>query len=99
MTTAIQAGHIPVFTRGDRLRRAREDTGMTQRRLAEVIGVSQKTITDAEGDRRQPRRILINAWSLATGVPADWLMTGKCAIRDSNPEPADVVPLFGGDAA
>ena len=80
---------------------------MTTRQFAAHIGVSTKTITDAENDKRdQMRKILLNAWSLGTGVPAEWLLHGDaknprpggdgddgvgCAARESNPQPADNV--------
>ena len=99
MTTALVVGRVPEWTIGDRLRKARESAGLDQPELAGIIGVSRKTISNAEVGRHGVRRIVVNAWSLATGVPVSWLLTGECAIRDSNPEPADVVPLFGGDAA
>jgi transcriptional regulator with XRE-family HTH domain len=70
---------------GDRLQKAREVTGLNTREFADAIGVSQKTVTDAENDRRQPRRIMLNAWSLATGVPREWLETGEVSDGDSGP--------------
>ena len=76
MTQQSNGETIPQWTRGDRLRKARQITGMTTRDFAEHIGVSQKTITDAENDKRAPRKILLNAWALGTGVPAAWLETG-----------------------
>lgn len=70
------AGFIPEWTRGDRFRKARQLTGLTTREFAEQIGVSQKTVTAAENDRTNVRKILLNAWSLKTGVPVEWLETG-----------------------
>ena len=34
------------------------------------------TITNAENDNTKVRKITLNAWSLATGVPLEWLVTG-----------------------
>lgn len=68
---------IPEWTLGDRLRKARQLTGLGTREFADKIGVSHGTITNAEGDRHGVRRITLNAWSLATGVPVEWLQTGK----------------------
>lgn len=78
---------------------------MTTRQFADHIGVSQKTVTDAENDKRpNMRKILLNAWALGTGVPTTWLENGEtpagpngphggldhqCACRDSNPKPSD----------
>lgn len=68
MTTHQQGGElIPEWTLGDRLRKARVMTGMTVAEFAERIGVSDRTINNAEGDRRTVRRITLNAWALATG--------------------------------
>lgn len=93
-------GEIPSFTRGDRLRKARQLTGLTTREFADEIGVSQKSVTDAEGDRVTPRRITLMAYAMRTGVPIEWLETGQAptmpsgpegyTTRDSNPEPADL---------
>jgi transcriptional regulator with XRE-family HTH domain len=87
---------------GDRLRKAREVAGYTQRELADQIGIAHRTVTSAERGEHSVRRIVLNAWSLATGVPVAWLTFGDigsgchgdglCAIRDSNPEPADLRP-------
>ena len=100
MTTQSVAGVIPTWTRGDRLRKARELTGLTVREFAEELGVAKGSVTNAENDRVEPRRILLIAWSMRTGVPLVWLETGKAptfspsgpgeyTTRDSNPEPAD----------
>lgn len=109
MSTQPGAGFVPEWSRGDRLRKARMLTGMTTRDFAAKIGVSQKTLTDAEGDRRQTvRKPIIAAYSLATGVDAEWLETGKSptgpgpdgglvdlrARRYSKPQPSD--PNVGG---
>lgn len=76
MTTQTQE-RIPRWTLGDRLRKARSLTGLTTRDFAAKIGVSQATITNAENDNNKVRRITLNAWSLATGVPVEWLETGQ----------------------
>lgn len=96
-------GAVPQWTLGDRLRKARSLTGLTTRDFADRIGVSHGTVTNAEGDKRSVRKITLNAWSLATGVPLMWLETGQApspgdpdgglgserARRDSNPQPSD----------
>ena len=85
--TTLPGGLIPTWTRGDRLRKARSTTGLTTREFAERIGVSQKTITDAENDKRETvRKILLNAWSLATGVPVVWLETGQGPSAGPSPD-------------
>lgn len=70
--------HIPEWTLGDRLRKAREDAGMDQAALAEALGVSRATISNHEVGigKRGTSRMMIRAWALATGVPAEWIELG-----------------------
>lgn len=75
--TAQRYERIPAWTRGDRLRKARQLTGLNTRDFAEEIGVSQKTVNNAESDSHEVRKIVLNAWSLATGVPVEWLENGE----------------------
>lgn len=72
----MTATHIPVWTLGDRLRKAREDAGLSQAELAALLEVSRNTIGNAELGERVPLPITMRAWSLATGVPLEWLRTG-----------------------
>lgn len=43
--TAESSYSIPAWTIGDRLRKARETTGLTTGAFAEQVGVTQKTIS------------------------------------------------------
>lgn len=99
MTTQQIADGVPEFSLGDRLRKAREKTGLSIREFAEEIGVSHGTITNAEGDKRGVRPITLKAYALRTKVPLVWLETGNAPARpepdggkwahwESNPEPA-----------
>lgn len=72
-------GRIPEWTLGDRLRKAREDAGLSQVELALSIGVSRGTIGNAELDDRRPLPITLRAWADATGVPLEWLLTGTAS--------------------
>jgi transcriptional regulator with XRE-family HTH domain len=64
------------------------------------MGVGRNTVSNNETGKVAPRRIVLKAWALATGVNLQWLETGvppvegpgegECANRDSNPEPADL---------
>lgn len=86
MSTHERYELVPEWSLGDRLRKARSLTGMTVAEFAEHIGVSDRTINNAEGDKRAVRRITLNAWALATGVSLDWLETGK-ATGSGPPDP------------
>ena len=75
MSTQISE-RIPQWSRGDRLRKARTLTGLSTREFAERVGISPKSVNNYEGDAVEPRKIVMNAWALATGVPVEWLETG-----------------------
>jgi transcriptional regulator with XRE-family HTH domain len=76
MSTSRGESFEPQWTLGDRLRKARSLTGLTTREFADRLGVSHGTVSAAENDHVQVRRIVINAWSAATGVSVEWLRTG-----------------------
>ena len=67
------------------MRKARQLTGLNTRDFADRLGVSQKTVNNAENDAHAVRRIVMNAWSLVTGVPIEWLETGE--VRHQGLEP------------
>lgn len=88
--TTQKSERIPEWTPGDRLRKARTSIGKTTRDFADLIGVSQKTVTDYENDRpAKPRKIVLNAWALATGVPVSWLERGVADQGDHDPHGPD----------
>lgn len=85
---------LPVWTLGDRLRKAREFAGLDQDELAERIGISRGTVSNYELGRgqRPPKRIVINAWAEVTNVPVSWLTdTEQAASRISHEYSDDLV--------
>jgi transcriptional regulator with XRE-family HTH domain len=86
-----QGSRIPEFSIGDRLRKAREDTGLTQGAFANEFGVTTRTIgrLEAATDRGTLKRALLLAYAMRTSVPLEWIETGECTPRDLNPEPTD----------
>ncbi len=104
MTVAqiASGGYVPEFTQGDRLRKAREDMGLSRDDFAKLVGVSRQTITNAETEAHGVRRITLNAWASVTGADPHWLEhghpspevgheceIGECARQDSNLRPRD----------
>lgn len=85
-----QASVVPEWTLQDRLRKARELTGLGQKDFAERLGVSRNTVGSAESGAVAVRRITMNAWAMATGVSLEWLETGVAG--SSGPTPPDDGP-------
>lgn len=68
---------IPEWTMADRLRKARETTGMDAQTFAEHVGISRNTVSNYEqGRTHRISRPMLAAWSMATGVPLEWLEHG-----------------------
>lgn len=75
--TVQTAGGVPEFTICDRLRKARELTGLDQGPFAKEIGVSRGTVSTYEREEDAAfKPIVMQAWALRTGVPVEWLLTG-----------------------
>ena len=77
MTTANAHGNIPEIVLRHRLRIAREEAGLSVQGLAERMGVARNTVGNAEAGKGTPRKVVLNAWALATGVDIHWLETGE----------------------
>lgn len=65
---------LPRWTLGDRIRKAREHRGWTQRELASRLGVSLRTISRWERGDHRPSSHLLVATARETGVPIAWLV-------------------------
>ncbi len=86
MSIQTETAVIPVFTIGDRLRKAREVTGLDMAEFANEIGVSRQTVGNAELGKVTPRKIMLKAWSMRTGVPIEWLETGTTNPHQDGPD-------------
>lgn len=64
-------------TFGDRVTGAREATGMTQRELADRLGVKLRTVTAWEDDMADPRANKLQMMAGMLGVSIRWLLTGE----------------------
>lgn len=85
METATQ----PQFTLGDWLKKARTGAGLSQEKLAELVGVTQIMVSRWENDKYEPR--LSEMRRVAEICDAPYLLHLEAlpwAARDSNPEPA-----------
>lgn len=88
----MQETMIPTWTLADRLRKAREHAGLEQAELAERMGVGRNTVSNYERAAHEPREIVLRAWAAATGVPLEWLRTGRVdathGMRPTDERPA-----------
>lgn len=64
---------VPQFTLGDRLRKAREYSGMEMQDLAAEIDIHRQTVARYESGQATPKRHVVLSWSLVTGVDLDWI--------------------------
>lgn len=68
---------VPVFTLADRLRKAREQTGMEQGPFAALVGISRVSVSNAERGANRPHHVTLIRWAEIAGVPLEWLLTGE----------------------
>ena len=58
------------------MRKAREHANLNQAELAGNIEIARSSVVNYETDRKMVSRPVLIAWSLATGVPYEWLCHG-----------------------
>ena len=72
------------MTLANRLKIARKSKGLTQDRLAEIIGISRGVIANIELDRiEKPQPLIINSICSALEINKDWLLNGIGEMNDS----------------
>lgn len=76
MSMQPSTNRIPEWTVADRLRKARESAGLSQADLAELTGISRRTISSYE-QGSTPKRTNVLAWAMATGYPYTWITDGS----------------------
>ena len=64
------------MTLGNRIKQARERAGLSQARLATLIGLRQPTVSDWERDEVEPTRANLQAAAQQLGVSPNWLAFG-----------------------
>jgi transcriptional regulator with XRE-family HTH domain len=63
----------PMFTLGDRIRKARTEAGLDQRALAAALGVNRNTVALWEHDATQPRTASLIAVAAVTDTDLEWI--------------------------
>ena len=90
------------FDQADRLDKALKVSGVSGREMADYLGLTPYTVSRYINRKAEVPLQTLRLWALRTGVPFEWLETGKTpggndpdgggqwwAIRDSNPGPTD----------
>lgn len=65
------------FGKPDRLNKALEFSGISSNEMAEHLDVSRTTISNYIHGRTEPKRSTLRDWAMRTGVPLEWLESGK----------------------
>jgi transcriptional regulator with XRE-family HTH domain len=69
---------------------------MEQLELAESIGLSRATVSGYERGATLPKRPVLVAWAMVTGVSLEWIEGGEEEVElprvDSNHQPAGYMP-------
>jgi transcriptional regulator with XRE-family HTH domain len=73
----MPSGTVPDWTMTDRLRKAREQSGLDQSEFADALGVSRGTVSNYERGSTAYGRPVLLAWAMCSGVPLQWLLTGQ----------------------
>ena len=83
--TEVRGSRVPVFSLGERIRKAREDQALSQQGLADLLGLDRKTVSGWESDKHMPRLRDLLALSAVTDVSAEWLSGGLYAFGNRRP--------------
>ena len=68
-------GVVPEWTFTDRLIKARTYAGLSQQQLADLLGISERTVKRYEAGGVYKRGIILG-WALACGIDPAWLELG-----------------------
>ena len=67
---------VPVWTLGDRLRKARRNSGMGTSAMAARLGCHRNSVLGWETDRVVPPLEVVVRWARATHIPLAWFIDG-----------------------
>lgn len=73
----LERAPIPEWTLGDRIRKARQISGLTQDELAQVLSIGKRTLLRYENDERPAKSAHLYVIALRTKVPLSWLVHGE----------------------
>lgn len=61
---------------GERVKKIREESNLTQSELAKIIGTSRSVVANIEGNRVEPRDWFIKSLCREFSINENWLLTG-----------------------
>lgn len=73
MSRNVSGGRVPVFSLGERIRKAREDHGLSQQAFADALGVDRKTLGGWENGKHRPSYGDLMLVSSVADVSLEWL--------------------------
>lgn len=78
-----------VFDEADRLRRALRISGTSVGEMAEYLGLKPETCSRYINGRAEAKVQTLRLWAMKTGVPFEWLKTGKAPRPDADEGPSE----------
>jgi transcriptional regulator with XRE-family HTH domain len=81
MAHDVSSSRVPVFSLGERIRKAREDLGLSQQAFADALGVDRKTVSNWEGGRNRPRYGDLMLIASVADVSLQWLAADEFRSR------------------
>lgn len=83
MTQQSAPGNIPALTLGWRLKMALDHSDISVQAMANQLGVTRATLSRWMSDKgSRPKKAYLMQWALLTGVPFEWIETGRIAPPD-----------------
>jgi transcriptional regulator with XRE-family HTH domain len=77
---------------GDRLRALRTQCRLSQKEVADLMGMSPATVSDYETGISEPRADFMTRFALEFNTTVEWLVTGAETTRTTTPGAATVSP-------
>lgn len=97
-----ETGAADPFHMGDRIRKAREHTGMDRQEFAHAVGIHRETLSKYENTGHGVKRPAMLSIAMSSGVRLEWLETGELPWLNEGPEnhsgPRSLVPMIGASA-
>lgn len=81
-----ETGAADPFHMGDRIRKAREHTGMDRQEFAHAVGIHRETLSKYETTGHGIKRPAMLSIAMSSGVRLEWLETGELPWLNDMPD-------------